>query len=99
MTAKQHDFRKVERGMSNLPPGVTASMIPGNTPENEWSEQLFLDLAGAVQAFCDKVPGLNREDLTWALRQLADEAEADPDYFRYQPHPLAVKVRGAQPRD
>lgn len=50
--------------MSNLPPGVTPSMIPGNRPEDEyWTrvyEGVFEDLPAEFDALLENMQTINR---------------------------------------
>lgn len=41
--------------MSNLPPGVTVGMIPGNRPEDEWYDKFLDSLSEVVMLETDPV--------------------------------------------
>jgi hypothetical protein len=69
---------------SNLPPGVTEGMIPGNRPEDEAAERLFDALGDAsvaeMQALARIVPHFLKD-----LREARDEGHRlmghyDPGY-------------------
>lgn len=72
--------------MSNLPPGVTTSMIPGNRPEDARYERALEEfwngvMPGIEAAYGGTVPSRAADDMAeaWAEAHMDDELEEDDD--------------------
>lgn len=66
--------------MSNLPPGVTASMIPGNRPQDEEWEQLIDSVAVFMEDGLERSEYHDKSDIPEILRALWEEcAEGKED--------------------
>jgi len=69
---------------SNLPPGVTDSMIPGNRPQDEEWDNLIEKLALMVDGEIDESEHFEKKDIPDMLRSLLEEFEEDPDFYKEQ---------------
>lgn len=56
--------------MSNLPPGVTEGMIPGNRPWDLAIEKLFDELDGMIVTFLNDSEIVDKADIPQVLRDL-----------------------------
>ena len=56
--------------MSNLPPGVTEGMIPGNRPWDLEIEKLFDELDGMIVTFLNDSEIVDKADIPQVLRDL-----------------------------
>lgn len=59
--------------MSNLPPGVTDSMIPGNRPQDEEYDNLIEKLALMIDYELDDSEHFDKQDIPDILRSLLEE--------------------------
>jgi hypothetical protein len=62
--------------MSNLPPGVTTSMLPGNTPEDQAAEELMDEIYTAIE-LAGYAPDEKSERLAASFSKLMDTAYSD----------------------
>jgi len=63
--------------MSNLPPGVTVGMIPGNRPIDLETEQLFDEIDGLIRTFLDASAVVALYDVPEILSDLITEIERE----------------------
>lgn len=63
--------------MSNLPPGVTEGMIPGNRPWDIEIEQLFDELDGMIVTFLNNSEIVDKADIPQVLRDLLTQYERE----------------------
>ena len=61
--------------MSNLPPGVTVGMIPGNRPWDLEIENLYDELDGMIQTFLNDSEIVDKTDIPQVLRDLVEDYE------------------------
>lgn len=61
--------------MSNLPPGVTEAMIPGNRPWDLEIEKLWDELDGMIQTFLNNSEIVDKADIPQVLRDLLESYE------------------------
>ncbi len=61
--------------MSNLPPGVTEGMIPGNRPWDLEIEKLFDELDGMIVTFLNNSEIVDKADIPQVLRDLLTDYE------------------------
>lgn len=69
-------------GLSNLPPGVTESMIPGNRPEDVLWDRLVDEVCGSCdcESVCKHVADGSYEDCSALNARFEHEMEGpDPD--------------------
>jgi len=59
--------------MSNLPPGVTVGMIPGNRPWDLEIENLYDELDGMIQTFLNDSEIVDKADIPQVLRDLLED--------------------------
>lgn len=65
--------------MSNLPPGVTPGMIPGNRPEDEWLDVFFEEFDVPPWAMAQWTPGAFAD---WLERVLDVIGEVDQQAYK-----------------
>jgi hypothetical protein len=63
--------------MSNLPPGVTEGMIPGNRPWDIEIEKLFDELDGMIVTFLNDSEIVGKADIPQVLRDLLTQYERE----------------------
>ncbi len=63
--------------MSNLPPGVTEGMIPGNRPWDLEIEKLFDELDGMIVTFLNNSEIVDKADIPQVLRDLLTQYERE----------------------
>jgi len=63
--------------MSNLPPGVTEGMIPGNRPWDIEIEKLFDELDGMIVTFLKGNDHVDKADIPQVLRDLLTQYERE----------------------
>jgi len=62
---------------SNLPPGVTEAMIPGNRPWDIEIEKLFDELDGMIVTFLNDSEIVGKADIPQVLRDLLTQYERE----------------------
>lgn len=67
---------------SNLPPGVTESMIPGNRPWDIEMEQLWDELDGTIIKFLNVSDRVDAADIPDLLRDLRKDYENLPQTYK-----------------
>jgi hypothetical protein len=72
--------------MSNLPPGVTEGMIPGNRPWDLEIEKLFDELDGMIVTFLNNSEIVDKADIPQVLRDLLKDYEPQEILDNGRPH-------------
>lgn len=61
----------------NLPPGVTANMIPGNRPEDDEYAEILEKIKGAVMDTIDDSENFGHHDIPEILRGVCEDLEQE----------------------
>lgn len=73
---------------SNLPPGVTENMIPGNRPEDEAFENWANEVTGLIDPNT-----MNSINACWRLSDIIDEVLEDEWDYEDPPNPAVIAER------
>ena len=72
--------------MSNLPPGVTEAMLPGNRPWDIEIEKLFDELDGMIVTFLNDSEIVDKADIPQVLRDLLKDYDPQEILDNGRPH-------------